>query len=57
MTVDAEERLDTMTLLAAADPADVLRQVASIRASDHPDLVLPRWSSEVGTTHSATYLV
>jgi glucose/mannose-6-phosphate isomerase len=29
MTVDAQERLDTMALLAAADPADMLRQVAS----------------------------
>ena len=29
MTVDAEERLDTMALLSAADPADMLRQVAS----------------------------
>ena len=34
MTVDAdaEERLDTMALLAAADPADMLRQVASSAA-------------------------
>jgi glucose/mannose-6-phosphate isomerase len=32
MTVDAEERLDTMELLAAADPADMLRQVASSAA-------------------------
>ena len=33
MTVDAEERLDTMALLATADPADMLRQVASSAAS------------------------
>jgi glucose/mannose-6-phosphate isomerase len=32
MTVDAQERLDTMALLAAADPADMLRQVASSAA-------------------------
>jgi glucose/mannose-6-phosphate isomerase len=32
MTVDAQERLDTMALLAAADPADTLRQVASSAA-------------------------
>jgi glucose/mannose-6-phosphate isomerase len=46
MTVDAEERLDTMALLAAADPADVLRQVASsaaqvrtaVRATQEADL-------------------
>ena len=46
MTVDAEERLDTMALLAAADPADMLRQVASsaaqvrsaVRATDDADL-------------------
>jgi glucose/mannose-6-phosphate isomerase len=30
--VDAQERLDTMALLAAADPADMLRQVASSAA-------------------------
>jgi glucose/mannose-6-phosphate isomerase len=46
MTVDAEERLDTMALLAAADPADMLRQVASsaaqvrsaVRATEDADL-------------------
>jgi glucose/mannose-6-phosphate isomerase len=46
MTVDAEERLDTMALLAAADPADMLRQIASsaaqvrsaVRATDDADL-------------------
>ncbi len=32
MTVDAEERLDSMALLSAADPADMLRQVASSAA-------------------------
>jgi glucose/mannose-6-phosphate isomerase len=32
VTVDAQERLDTMALLAAADPADMLRQVASSAA-------------------------
>ena len=32
MTVDAEERLDTMALLAEADPGDMLRQVASSAA-------------------------
>ena len=32
MTEDAQERLDTMALLAAADPADMLRQVASSAA-------------------------
>jgi glucose/mannose-6-phosphate isomerase len=44
---DAEERLDTMALLAAADPADMLRQVASsaaqvrsaVRATQEADLV------------------
>ena len=43
---DAEERLDTMALLAAADPADMLRQVASsaaqvraaVRATQEADL-------------------
>src|SRR5437867_9594701 len=46
MTVDAQERLDTMALLAAADPADMLRQVASsaaqvraaVRATQEADL-------------------
>ena len=46
MTVDAEERLDTVALLAAADPADMLRQVASsaaqvrsaVRATEDADL-------------------
>src|SRR5499427_2572306 len=46
MTVDAQERLDTMALLAAADPADTLRQVASsaaqvrtaVRATQETDL-------------------
>jgi glucose/mannose-6-phosphate isomerase len=46
MTVDAEERLDTMALLTAADPADMLRQVASsaaqvrtaVRATQEADL-------------------
>jgi glucose/mannose-6-phosphate isomerase len=32
VTVDAQERLDTVALLAAADPADMLRQVASSAA-------------------------
>src|SRR6266536_4020833 len=32
MTVDAQERLDTTALLAEADPADMLRQVASSAA-------------------------
>jgi glucose/mannose-6-phosphate isomerase len=32
VTVDAQERLDTMALLADADPADMLRQVASSAA-------------------------
>jgi len=32
VTEDAQERLDTMALLAAADPADMLRQVASSAA-------------------------
>ena len=32
MTLDAEERLDTLALLSAADPADILRQVASSAA-------------------------
>ncbi|HEX7267372.1 MAG TPA: SIS domain-containing protein, partial [Streptosporangiaceae bacterium] len=47
MTVDAQERLDTMALLAAADPEDMLRQVASsaaqvrsaVRATQEADLV------------------
>ena len=46
MTVDAQERLDTMALLAGADPADMLRQVASsaaqvrtaVRATQEADL-------------------
>ena len=46
MTVDAQERLDTMALLAAADPSDMLRQVASsaaqvrtaVRATQDADL-------------------
>ena len=46
MTVDAQERLDTMALLAAADPEDMLRQVASsaaqvraaVRATQEADL-------------------
>jgi len=46
MTVDAQERLDTVALLAAADPADTLRQVASsaaqvrtaVRATQEADL-------------------
>src|SRR5256886_15297178 len=46
MTVDAQERLDTVALLAAADPADMLRQVASsaaqvraaVRATQEADL-------------------
>ena len=46
MTVDAEERLDSMALLSAADPADMLRQVASsaaqvrsaVRATQDADL-------------------
>src|SRR5262245_65407183 len=46
MTVDAQERLDTMALLAAADPSDMLRQVASsaaqvrasVRATQEADL-------------------
>jgi glucose/mannose-6-phosphate isomerase len=46
MTVDAQERLDTGALLAAADPADMLRQVASsaaqvraaVRATQEADL-------------------
>jgi glucose/mannose-6-phosphate isomerase len=46
MTVDAEERLDTMALLAEADPGDMLRQVASsaaqvrsaVRATQEADL-------------------
>src|SRR5215472_15229757 len=46
VTVDAQERLDTMALLAAADPADMLRQVASsaaqvrtaVRATQEADL-------------------
>jgi glucose/mannose-6-phosphate isomerase len=46
VTVDAEERLDTMALLAAADPSDMLRQVASaaaqvrtsVRATQETDL-------------------
>jgi glucose/mannose-6-phosphate isomerase len=46
MTVDAEERLDAMALLSAADPADMLRQVASsaaqvrsaVRATEDADL-------------------
>ncbi|HXZ73593.1 MAG TPA: SIS domain-containing protein, partial [Streptosporangiaceae bacterium] len=44
---DAEQRLDTMALLTAADPADMLRQVASsaaqvrsaVRATQEADLV------------------
>lgn len=32
MTVDAQERLDTVELLAAADPSDMLRQVATSAA-------------------------
>ena len=44
--MDAEERLDTMALLAGADPADMLRQVASsaaqvrtaVRATQEADL-------------------
>jgi glucose/mannose-6-phosphate isomerase len=47
MDADAEERLDTTALLAAADPADMLRQVASsaaqvrsaVRATQEADLV------------------
>jgi glucose/mannose-6-phosphate isomerase len=46
VTVDAQERLDTMALLAGADPADMLRQVASsaaqvrtaVRATQEADL-------------------
>jgi len=46
MTVDAQERLDTTALLAAADPSDILRQVASsaaqvraaVRATQEADL-------------------
>ena len=46
MTLDAEERLDTLALLSAADPADILRQVASsaaqvrsaVRATQDADL-------------------
>lgn len=46
MTVDAEERLDTTALLTAADPGDILRQVASsaaqvrsaVRATQEADL-------------------
>ena len=46
MTVDAEERLDSTALLSAADPADMLRQVASsaaqvrsaVRATQDADL-------------------
>ncbi len=46
MTVDAQERLDTMALLAAADPAEMLLQVASsaaqvrtaVRATQEADL-------------------
>jgi glucose/mannose-6-phosphate isomerase len=46
MDADAEERLDTTALLAAADPADMLRQVASsaaqvrsaVRATQEADL-------------------
>src|SRR5215467_14782192 len=46
VTVDAQERLDTMALLAAADPSDMLRQVASsaaqvrtaVRATQDADL-------------------
>ena len=46
MTMDAEERLDTLALLSAADPADILRQVASsaaqvrsaVRATQDADL-------------------
>ena len=34
MTVDAEARLDTTALLTAADPGDILRQVASSAAQE-----------------------